>query len=691
MTTNEARLIESDDFPFEFISQVAERESWRKEIHRPIYHVHKWWAKRLGSIFRGILIGAALDDRADLRAEFYKHHDFAGTSVLEPFMGSGTTIGEAHKLGFTGIGRDINPVAVEAVQVAMGPMDRAALASAYEALDRGVGAKIRDLYRAKDSSGAACEVLYHFWVMQVPCTHCAKTVDLFSSFVFAANAYPKRKPEVQVVCPSCGDIFEGLHSRTAETCPSCSTMFNPLVGNATGQKATCTSCAGTFSIIEAVTKSTRRPDFRLYAKLVLRQDGGKEYVRATAADKADYAKASATLAAEVAAGTIGLPDLALTDGYNTSQAMRYGFTNWVHFFNDRQLLALGSLRSAINSIPDPSVREVLMTLFSGLLEFNNMFASYKGEGTGAVRHMFSHHILKPERTPIEANAWGTPKSSGSFSGLYKGRLQRALAYRENPTEVNGGLGEKAVISSPAFSGKVLPWPTSATFEERGIYLSCGDSSDLGLPDQSVDMVITDPPFFDNVQYSELADFFYAWQQIGSGANSASTRAEGEVQDTDADQFAKKLQGVFGECHRILKDGGLLAFTYHHSREEGWHSLAQAILGAGFVVVNSQPVKAEMSVGTPIAAAKDPISFDIILVCRKVEDGTQPRGAKAAIIAARAQLRRLANAGFTLSNGDSKIVEFGQILTTVTSLEEVLKFADHPELAIAALEAEVDAA
>ena len=52
-------LIESDEFPFEFLSPLAERESWRKEVHRPIYHVHKWWAKRLGSVFRGILLGAS--------------------------------------------------------------------------------------------------------------------------------------------------------------------------------------------------------------------------------------------------------------------------------------------------------------------------------------------------------------------------------------------------------------------------------------------------------------------------------------------------------------------------------------------------------------------------------------------------------------------------------------------------------
>jgi putative DNA methylase len=78
-------------------------------------------------------------------------------------------------------------------------------------------------------------------------------------------------------------------------------------------------------------------------------------------------------------------------------------------------------------------RDALFTLFSGVLEFKNLFATYKGEGTGAVRHMFSHHILKPERLPIEANVWGTPKSSGSFRNLFSSRLMRALeltrAYR----------------------------------------------------------------------------------------------------------------------------------------------------------------------------------------------------------------------------------------------------------------------
>src|SRR5437867_8898301 len=158
--TKSVRLIETDAFPFEFLSRLAERESWRKEIHRPIYHVHKWWAKRLGSVFRGILLGTMLAEESDLGSEFYRTHRFSNMTVFDPFMGSGTTIGEAHKLGFTAIGRDINPVAVESVRTALGPMDRGGLKAAFAGLSRSAGEKIRALYRSKDSTGRPCDVLY---------------------------------------------------------------------------------------------------------------------------------------------------------------------------------------------------------------------------------------------------------------------------------------------------------------------------------------------------------------------------------------------------------------------------------------------------------------------------------------------------------------------------------------------------
>lgn len=667
--TNE-RLIERDSFPFEFLSAIAQRESWRKEIHRPIYHVHKWWAKRLGSVFRGILLGCMLKEE-DLEAAFYQHHSFNGVTVLDPFMGSGTTVGEAHKLGFTALGRDINPVAVEAVSVALGPIDQAKLQGAFLELSNRVGKRIRELYQSKDAWERPCDVLYYFWVMHTDCPVCRGAVDLFTSYVFARNAYPDRKPAVQIVCPSCGEVFQGTNGQNSVSCPGCSTRFNPEKGAAKGPAAICLRCNTRFVILHAV--GGKRPRFRLYAKLVLTADGKKMYLRVSEEDALAYRECSSRLQEEVKAGRIVLPSLTLADGYNTRQALAYGFTCWRDFFNDRQLLALGYLRNAVMKIRDVPTRNALLTLFSGVLEFNNMFTSYKGEGTGAVRHMFSHHILKPERMPIEANVWGTPKSSGSFSNLFRTRLLRAIEYRQAPVEVNGRTG-KGVVCSPSFSGSVRRWPVNASFVTRGTYISCGNSAETRLPDSSIDLVVTDPPFFDNVHYSELADFFFAWQQLGKRGIHRTTRTEAEVQDSDEARFATKLQSVFCECNRVLKDESLLVFTYHHSREDGWRALAHALHGAGFVVVNSHPVKSEMSVATPKSQAKQPIQLDIILVCRKTQHGRPRPSVPQALESAKIKLHRLREVGFSLSRNDCRVILFGQLLTAIASTERYTEVA-----------------
>lgn len=677
-------LIEMDSFPFEFLSRIGERESWRKEVHRPIYHLHKWWAKRLGSVFRGILLGCVVED--ELETAFYQRHSLDAKTVFDPFMGAGTTVGEAHKLGFTALGCDINPVAVESARAAFGLIDRQKLESAFEDLRRTVGERIRRLYQAKDSRGNPCDVLYYFWVMQANCPACDRAVDLFSSYVFARNAYPDRKPEVQIVCPSCAAIFRTRRNQGAISCPRCEQLFNPENGAVSGARATCQACKRTFSILDSLRK--RRPDFRMYGKLVLTKEGEKQYLAVTGEDRIAYEHCSGFLREAVDKGEVVLPALALEEGHNTKQALNYGFVQWRDFFNDRQLLALGYLQRAIITIADEPTRNCLLTLFSGVLEFNNLFASYKGEGTGAVRHMFSHHVLKPERTPIEANVWGTLKSSGSFSSLFRSRLLRAVDYRVSPGEVNGLKG-KAVVCSPPFAGVIEPfWPEDGTFKPRGIYLSCGDSSRSGLPDQSIDFVVTDPPFFDNVHYSELADFFFAWQQLASGQkHTTSTRSANEVQDSAPWRFAQKLQAVFRECHRILKDDGLLVFTYHHSREEGWAALTQAIIGAGFAVTNSHPVKSEMSVAAPKSQAKEPIQLDIVLVCRKRADGCKRASVSKAIASARAKIQRLSDTGFQLSLNDRKVILFGQVLTTVDRDEDFSRVSPYVTSELAAREIE----
>lgn len=679
--TLERRLLENG-FPVGEISLVAEAESWRKEVHRPIYHVHKWWARRLGSVFRAIILAAALDETEaeDFFQRFYGPTKLDGLTVFDPFMGSGTTVGEALKLGCTVVGRDINPVAYNAVRAALGPYTRENLESTMRWLDSWVGEELRNLYRTVDAEGQECDVLYHFWVKVVPCPACEAEVRLFPSYVFAKHAYPQRQPTARIVCPSCWGISDGRYDSKDYECPHCGDRFNPQDGPAKRSKAICQR-GHEFSILDAVRARVGEgpPAHILYAKLILKQDGTKAYERITERDLEDYRRCGERLRAL----SYDWPPGELASGHNTSQAMSYGYAEWRHFFNDRQRLALTLLAVAIREIEDPDLRFAFTILFSGVLEFNNQFASYKGEGTGAVRHMFSHHILKPERMPVEANVWGTPKSSGAFTTLFKSRLMRALEYRESPHEIRidgeGGKPEKVRgISRPILDNvRVVNSFENAT--DGAVYLSCGDSADTDLPSGSVDLVVTDPPFFDNVHYSELADFFHAWQRVllpdeAGYASATTTRNPLEVQDENGDEFARKLGDVFIECWRVLKPDGLLAFTYHHSRDDGWEAVAEAVAGADFGFVAAQPIKSEMSVAAPKSQAKNPIDIDIVLVCRKSNLDTRPRmGVEAALEAARENARekvgQFSLKRTPLSGADERVIFLSQLLVALSAGRE----------------------
>lgn len=661
-----------DGFPFEAVSDIAEAESWRKEVFRPIYHVHKWWAQRLGSVFRAAIIAAAVPRDAPVLGYFQQPIALAGLTVFDPFMGSGTTIGEAHKLGCTAIGRDINPVAYRAVRTALGPLDRRDLVSRFEDLSRTVAPHLRRLYRSADSEGRPCDVLYYFWVKVLPCPKCKASVDLFPRYIFTRHAYKGRDVPLHVVCPDCGDVFPIGATDTSATCRRCRKTFDPHEGPAKHTAAICPACHEEFALAATARAAGVPPAHRMFAKLALRDNGAKEYLPITADDLAAFEAAKEHLRQRAPE----LPRVPIKNGYNTRQILNYGYRYWHELFNERQLLGLTMLAEAIAELPKGQSRDALAVLFSGVLEFNNMFASYKGEGTGAVRHMFSHHVLKPERLPIEANLWGTPQSSGAFSTLFQTRLLRAIDYRESPFEIvlDESPGERKVRKvfhlSPPLGRKVVKAYPRDGLPKGAIYLSCGSSAKTDLPDKSVDLVVTDPPFFDNVHYSELADFFYVWQELyffgPRRGRPATTRHNEEVQDTAAAAFAEKLRAVFLECRRVLRDDGRLIFSYHHSREDGWAAVARAVLGAGFSLIQSQPVKSEMSVAAPKSQAKEPIDLDVLLVCRKrTEDRRPPVGADVALSRAAAiaseRVARFNRSGRRLSRSDVRVVLLSQLL------------------------------
>ena len=99
-----------ESFPIVDINRLAERE---RHGFMPIYQMHKWFARRASSVFRAILLGATKEVGTDIMAEFYRNHthdpDTNSLVILDPFMGSGSTVGAASACGLKSIGVEINP------------------------------------------------------------------------------------------------------------------------------------------------------------------------------------------------------------------------------------------------------------------------------------------------------------------------------------------------------------------------------------------------------------------------------------------------------------------------------------------------------------------------------------------------------------------------------------------------------
>jgi putative DNA methylase len=657
-----------DNFPIVQISELGEQESWRKEINRPIYHIHKWWATRLGSVFRAITLGALSSPRTDIWAQFYERHNLNGKVVLDPFMGSGTTLGEALKLGAKAVGSDINPVSTFLVRQAFTRVPESSLRSAFERLDTIVAPSIRRYYQTHDpKTGKLIPVLYFFWC-KIVTTPSGEVIPLLSRYVFAQDAYPKKKPRAQIVCPHCWNLIEDRYDATAVSCPLCTYHFNPQNGPAENQHVRASD--GTRYRIKDLLPHDGSPlGQRLYALMAQREDGEKVYLAARPEDHALFMEAEVRLQTE----NLPLPTMAVRPGHNTDQARGYNYLYWRDFFNPRQLLCLGMLLRAILEIEDDAVQEQMLCLFSSTLEFNNLFCSFKGEGTGAVRHMFSNHILKPERAPLENSVWGTAKSSGTFSTLFESRLLRAKRYLDEPFElelerdISGAkCGTRKTIASAPIDVVQVSTYDNLILSDRAVMILNGDSAKLPLPDASIDAVVTDPPYFDFVHYSELSDFFFAWlspvlAQRYPWMQRPDSSDKGEVQHKDPRVFASQLSLVFTECRRVLKDNGVLAFSFHHSKAEGWAAIYEAVTSAGFEVVSAHPVHAELRGASPKNAAKNPISIDAILVCKKRNILARCTNDKTAMNEANELVRRLESSGYRLSSSDRFVILASQFL------------------------------
>ncbi|MGD0816454.1 MAG: DUF1156 domain-containing protein [Verrucomicrobiota bacterium] len=167
-------------------------------------------------------------------------------------------------------------------------------------------------------------------------------------------------------------------------------------------------------------------------------------------------------------------------------------------------------------------------------------------------------------------------------------------------------------------------------------VSRGSATDLPMEAQTLDAVITDPPYYDNVPYADVSDFFYVWfkRTIGhlhaehfateltpkkAEATALSSRHNGNMAAAEKEYEGLMAQS-FSEAHRVLKPGGQMTVVYAHKTTLGWSTLVDALRHAGFTVTEAWPLDTERSARL-VAMETSALASSIFLIARK-RDGAK---------------------------------------------------------------------
>ncbi len=174
-----------------------------------------------------------------------------------------------------------------------------------------------------------------------------------------------------------------------------------------------------------------------------------------------------------------------------------------------------------------------------------------------------------------------------------------------------------------------PSPVSAG-EGPGVRVLHGTATALPWPDNFFDAVLTDPPYYDNVPYSDLSDFFYVWLKRTVGdlypdlfatpltpksLEMVADASKAGGMDAAKRRFEDMLTQAFREIHRVLKPDGLAVIIFAHKTTAAWESVINALLEAGLYMTASWPVHTEMQARLR-AQESAALASSIYMVCRK---------------------------------------------------------------------------
>lgn len=315
----------------------------------------------------------------------------------------------------------------------------------------------------------------------------------------------------------------------------------------------------------------------------------------------------------------------------------HGVTHWWMMFNHRQLLIHALLLKTLSKVKSKQATKDFV--YGGLLQYlrYNCTNTIWHISNNQISAFFSNNNYQVRSTHVETSAY-SPVGDGSLSSALR-EINKGLDWLNDPWELVSVEQLSAHIPSDY---KITGKSVKAYCNDRvlaGSKLECSSSTNLSnLGDCEFDCVVTDPPFGDLLHYADMADFFYVWLRIWAKDRfpkifeAERTPRSLEVNanralEQNPDQFYKRLlTACWREAFRVLKPGGVLVFTFHHSEDEPWIAVLESLFDAGFYLEAAYPIRSDETKGEgakPGTFGSQQIEFDIAHVCRKRVDEPEP--------------------------------------------------------------------
>jgi adenine-specific DNA methylase len=650
------------DFPVKEVSEESVRE---KNIrHGHISTLHIWWARRPLASSRASIYASLIPPPEDeeermqksnfiyklskwenslnediikkAREDILKANNGKPPKVLDPFAGGGSIPLEALRLGCETYASDLNPVAVliekctlEYPQKYGKPKtvretNKSSLFTSEETTEteKEINPLLEDVkkwgnwvldevkkeigkFYPAESDGSI--PVGYIWARTIKCSNpiCGAEIPLVRQTWLTKKA--NRKIAYKLIPKGNKVEFEIREGKQID--------FAPEVGTVSRAKAVCPCCGSGLSDKEVRKQFQDNKAGQRMVAVVLHNTNkqGKTYRLATEEDLEIYREAEKYLKVKREKlmkewGFDPVPDERMNTEDPTTVAGRgYGFTEWGDLFNSRQKLALITFVEKVREAYEKMIEDgydgdyakavISYVVFAvdRLPDINSMICHWDGswEKTSTT---FARQALPMNWDFIEANVF-TPKGY-SFQNILRTILDVF------PT----------VTVNNSFSTRVVQ--ASAT--------------SLAYPDNYFDAVITDPPYYDNVNYAELSDFFYVWLKRSVGdlypdlfATPLTPKSEEIVSNPirqDGEKSSKQffenmITKAFQEINRVLKPEGIACVVFAHKSTKAWETIINALLNSGLYLTASWPVHTEM--GERLNAHETAsLASSIYMICRK---------------------------------------------------------------------------